>query len=163
MDIQKPTPAPTSIRKFILRWCSASSTVRTAMRSYFSAVKLTNNMCPSSDSMTLTSQSADPQTLSREVSLSIALHTTPTIAKRAGTLPYLIRTAVLLDFNDDKRMEFNLQCLQNELETQLPRLECLQMQMFVSLLLKAPKASWSRQLLDTHTRDPRWNCDNPGF
>ena len=123
MDIQKPTPAPTSIRKFILRWCSASSTVRTAMRSYFSAVKLTNNMCPSSDSMTLTSQSADPQTLSREVSLSIALHTTPTIAKRAGTLPYLIRTAVLLDFSDDKRMEFNLQCLQNELETQLPRLE----------------------------------------
>ena len=80
-------------------------------------------MCPSSDSMTLTSQSVDPQTLSREVSLSIALHTTPTIAKRAGTLPYLIRTAVLLDFNDDKRMEFNLQCLQNELETQLPRLE----------------------------------------
>lgn len=123
MDIQKPTPAPTSIRKFILRWCSASSTVRTAMRSYFSAVKLTNNMCPSSDSMTLTSQSVDPQTLSREVSLSIALHTTPTIAKRAGTLPYLIRTAVLLDFSDDKRMEFNLQCLQNELETQLPRLE----------------------------------------
>ena len=70
---------------------------------------------------------------------------------------------MLLDLSDDKRMEFNLQCLQNELETQLPRLEIERVlanavvrEALERLLLNSPNASWSRQLLDTHTRDPRW-------
>lgn len=111
-----------------------------------------------------------PEATIREVWLSIALHSSHTIAERAGTLPYLIRTAVLLDFVEGKRVELNALSLQNELETHLPRLaveralaNAVVRQALERPLLKAPRPSWPRQLLDAHMADPRWDRDNPGF
>ncbi|MEV7994843.1 HD domain-containing protein [Streptomyces sp. NPDC086077] len=109
-----------------------------------------------------------PAPLVQQVWEAIALHTSPGIAERMGTLPRLVRLGVLADFGatdlpgtDDRRLSASLARFPRmDIETVLgdavveQALRCPE---------KAPKSSWPGGLLAARLADPGHTGVSPAF
>ncbi|MFF2102307.1 HD domain-containing protein [Streptomyces sp. NPDC058202] len=109
-----------------------------------------------------------PTHLVHEVWQAIALHTSPGIAERMGTLTRLVRLGVLADFGRRDLVEPATDGLLASLD-ELPRLgiESVLGDAVVAQALrcpeKAPSASWPGGLLAAHLANPRHSGVNPAF
>ncbi|MFI8203505.1 HD domain-containing protein [Streptomyces sp. NPDC085937] len=110
-----------------------------------------------------------PEPLVRQVWEAVALHTSPGIAERMGTLPRLVRLAVLADFGRTDLIEAgDRETLARALD-RIPRLdiETALGDAVVAQALrspdKAPPSSWPGGLLAAHRAHPDSTGVNPAF
>lgn len=110
----------------------------------------------------------------RKVWEAVALHTSPGIAERMGTLTRLIRMAVKADFGNELYRSFLDDGLVEMTEAELPRGEiekilgdCVARQAerreSEGRAAKAPVVSWPWNLLRCKLEEPEWKGVNKGF
>ncbi|WP_225627696.1 HD domain-containing protein [Streptomyces werraensis] len=111
-----------------------------------------------------------PEDFGQQVWEAVALHTSPGIAERMGTLPRLVRLAVLADFGRTDLIGTEGRAELTEALERLPRLdvETALGDAVVAQALrnpeKAPPSSWPGVLLAAHLADPdRTAVANPAF
>ncbi|MEU1623487.1 HD domain-containing protein [Streptomyces sp. NPDC005722] len=109
-----------------------------------------------------------PEHLGQKVWEAIALHTSPGIAERMGTLPRLVRLAVMSDFGTIDPVAQDEEPLASLLKL-FPRMgiETALGDTVVQQALrspeKAPHASWPASLLAAHLANPQRTGVNPAF
>ncbi|MEV5365296.1 HD domain-containing protein [Streptomyces cellulosae] len=111
-----------------------------------------------------------PEDLGQQVWEAVALHTSPGIAERMGTLPRLVRLAVLADFGRTDLLGTEGRTELTEALERFPRLdiETALADAVVAQALrnpqKAPPSSWPGGLLAAHLADSdRTGGGNPAF